>query len=174
MFDEAFVRAWRLYLAGSQAAFTTGSMQLFQVVFARGASNAIPWTRDQRDGSAGRMDTCDVLIVGGGPAGSTCAWKLRQAGLDVVVDGRGGLSARQGVRRVDHAAGRRRTLELDVSTELPRDGRTFQPITGFRVGLIGGRDEVDDALRSPGQLRDSPLRVRSLPAAAIGCAVEAR
>ena len=31
------------------------------------------------------MDTCDALIVGGGPAGSTCAWKLRQAGLDVVV-----------------------------------------------------------------------------------------
>ena len=45
MFDETFVRAWRLYLAGSQAAFTTGSMQLFQVVFARGSSNAIPWTR---------------------------------------------------------------------------------------------------------------------------------
>ena len=45
MFDDAFVRAWRLYLAGSQAAFTTGSMQLFQVVFARGGSNAIPWTR---------------------------------------------------------------------------------------------------------------------------------
>jgi cyclopropane-fatty-acyl-phospholipid synthase len=45
MFDEAFVRAWRLYLAGSQAAFTTGTMQLFQVVFARGGSNAIPWTR---------------------------------------------------------------------------------------------------------------------------------
>jgi cyclopropane-fatty-acyl-phospholipid synthase len=45
MFDEAFVRAWRLYLAGSQAAFITGSMQLFQVVFARGRSNAIPWTR---------------------------------------------------------------------------------------------------------------------------------
>ena len=41
MFDERFVRAWRLYLAGSQAAFTTGSMQLFQVLFARGSSNAI-------------------------------------------------------------------------------------------------------------------------------------
>jgi len=45
MFDDAFVRAWRLYLAGSQAAFATGTMQLFQVVFARGESNAIPWTR---------------------------------------------------------------------------------------------------------------------------------
>jgi len=45
MFDEHFQRAWSLYLAGSQAAFATGSMQLFQIVFARGDSNAIPWTR---------------------------------------------------------------------------------------------------------------------------------
>jgi cyclopropane-fatty-acyl-phospholipid synthase len=45
MFDETFVRAWRMYLAGSRAAFTTGSMQLFQIVFARGASRALPWTR---------------------------------------------------------------------------------------------------------------------------------
>jgi cyclopropane-fatty-acyl-phospholipid synthase len=45
MFDETFVRAWELYLAGSQAAFTTGSMQLFQVLLARGTSNNVPWTR---------------------------------------------------------------------------------------------------------------------------------
>jgi cyclopropane-fatty-acyl-phospholipid synthase len=45
MFDETFTRAWRLYLAGSRASFTTGSMQLFQIVVARGTSNAIPWTR---------------------------------------------------------------------------------------------------------------------------------
>jgi cyclopropane-fatty-acyl-phospholipid synthase len=45
MFDERFVRAWELYLAGSQAAFNTGAMQLFQVVFARGSTNAIPWIR---------------------------------------------------------------------------------------------------------------------------------
>jgi cyclopropane-fatty-acyl-phospholipid synthase len=45
MFDDRFVRAWRLYLAGSEAAFTTGSMQLFQVLFARGDSNRVPWTR---------------------------------------------------------------------------------------------------------------------------------
>src|SRR5260370_24692697 len=31
------------------------------------------------------MRSCDVLIVGGGPAGSTAAWKLRRAGADVVV-----------------------------------------------------------------------------------------
>ena len=27
----------------------------------------------------------DAIVVGGGPAGSTCAWKLREAGLDVLV-----------------------------------------------------------------------------------------
>jgi flavin-dependent dehydrogenase len=31
------------------------------------------------------MRSCEVLIVGGGPAGSTAAWKLRQAGADVLV-----------------------------------------------------------------------------------------
>ena len=46
MFDEKFVRMWRLYLAGSEAAFITGDLQLFQVVFAPRANNAIPWTRD--------------------------------------------------------------------------------------------------------------------------------
>jgi len=29
--------------------------------------------------------TADAIVVGGGPAGSTCAWKLREAGLDVLV-----------------------------------------------------------------------------------------
>ncbi|HYA20764.1 MAG TPA: cyclopropane-fatty-acyl-phospholipid synthase family protein [Burkholderiales bacterium] len=45
MYDERFLRAWRLYLAGSIAAFSNGDMQLFQVLFARGANNDIPWTR---------------------------------------------------------------------------------------------------------------------------------
>jgi cyclopropane-fatty-acyl-phospholipid synthase len=45
MFDEAFARAWQLYLAGSTAAFRAGSMQLFQVTFARGSDNEVPWTR---------------------------------------------------------------------------------------------------------------------------------
>jgi flavin-dependent dehydrogenase len=31
------------------------------------------------------MRSCDVLIVGGGPAGSTAAWKLKRAGADVLV-----------------------------------------------------------------------------------------
>jgi cyclopropane-fatty-acyl-phospholipid synthase len=45
MFDERFVRMWRLYLLGSQAAFTVGELQLFQVVFSPGRNNQIPWTR---------------------------------------------------------------------------------------------------------------------------------
>jgi cyclopropane-fatty-acyl-phospholipid synthase len=45
MFDERFVRMWRLYLAGSVAGFATGTLQLFQVVFAPGENNDIPWTR---------------------------------------------------------------------------------------------------------------------------------
>jgi cyclopropane-fatty-acyl-phospholipid synthase len=45
MFDDRFVRAWRLYLTGSEASFTTGSLQLFQVLFTRPANNRLPWTR---------------------------------------------------------------------------------------------------------------------------------
>jgi cyclopropane-fatty-acyl-phospholipid synthase len=45
MFDPAFVRAWRLYLAGSLTAFKMGGMQLFQVTFTRAGNNQIPWTR---------------------------------------------------------------------------------------------------------------------------------
>jgi cyclopropane-fatty-acyl-phospholipid synthase len=45
MFDERFVRMWRLYLAGSVAGFETGTLQLFQVVFAHAQNNRIPMTR---------------------------------------------------------------------------------------------------------------------------------
>lgn len=78
------------------------------------------------------MDTCDVLIVGGGPAGSTCAWKLRQQGYDVVV--------------VDKAVFPRDktctgwivpqvidSLQLDVADYAAQ--HVWQPITGFQVGL---------------------------------------
>jgi len=43
--DERFRRTWRLYLAGSEAAFRTGSLQLFQIVFAPRGANGAPWTR---------------------------------------------------------------------------------------------------------------------------------
>lgn len=46
LFDEEFIRAWRLYLSGSISAFVTSSLQLFQVAFARGEDNSVPWTRE--------------------------------------------------------------------------------------------------------------------------------
>jgi cyclopropane-fatty-acyl-phospholipid synthase len=44
-YDEAFVRAWRLYLGGCAAAFRAGNLQLYQVVFSRPAHNRVPMTR---------------------------------------------------------------------------------------------------------------------------------
>jgi cyclopropane-fatty-acyl-phospholipid synthase len=40
------VRMWRLYLAGSIAAFETGALQLFQVLFTKQENNSIPPTRE--------------------------------------------------------------------------------------------------------------------------------
>ena len=92
------------------------------------------------------MVTCDALIVGGGPAGSTCAWQLRRAGLDVMV--------------VDAATFPRDKVcagwitpqvvtALRFDTEAYAGRRTCQPITGFRVGLIGGRGETAVAYDRP-------------------------
>lgn len=91
------------------------------------------------------MVACEVLIVGGGPAGSSCAWKLREAGLDVIVMDRatfprdkvcGGWITPQVV------------ADLRLDTEDYRRGRTFQPITGFRTGTIGGRREIETSYGS--------------------------
>ena len=46
MFDDRFVRAWRLYLSGSIATFLVGALQLFQVTFARETDNSIAMTRE--------------------------------------------------------------------------------------------------------------------------------
>jgi cyclopropane-fatty-acyl-phospholipid synthase len=46
MFGDEFVRAWRLYLAGSLASFRVGALQLFQIVFAGSDCQRIPWTRE--------------------------------------------------------------------------------------------------------------------------------
>jgi cyclopropane-fatty-acyl-phospholipid synthase len=45
LMDEQFVRGWRLYLAGSKAAFTSGQLQLFQIVFNRERDNSITRSR---------------------------------------------------------------------------------------------------------------------------------
>jgi cyclopropane-fatty-acyl-phospholipid synthase len=44
-FDESFVRTWRLFLAGAEASFSTGDLQLFQITLARAADNDVPATR---------------------------------------------------------------------------------------------------------------------------------
>jgi cyclopropane-fatty-acyl-phospholipid synthase len=45
-YGNFFARMWRLYLAGSTAAFRAGTLQLFQVVFAGRDCNSQPWTRE--------------------------------------------------------------------------------------------------------------------------------
>lgn len=85
------------------------------------------------------MDSCDLLIVGGGPAGSSCAWALQGSGLDVLIVDRatfprdklcGGWITPQVVEE----------LELDVLDYGQRN--TIQIITGFKTGAIG-QDEVE-------------------------------
>jgi cyclopropane-fatty-acyl-phospholipid synthase len=45
MYGEWFRRAWRLYLAGSIAAFRTGTLQLFQISFLGPKASVTSWTR---------------------------------------------------------------------------------------------------------------------------------
>ena len=92
------------------------------------------------------METCDVLIAGGGPAGSTCVWALRQAGLDVIVIDRA-IFPRDKVCAGWITPQVLTDLRLDVPGY--RHGRTFQPFTGFRVGLIGSAGGVDAAYDHP-------------------------
>lgn len=76
----------------------------------------------------------DVLIVGGGPAGSSLAWALRDSGLEIAI--------------MDKAEFPRQKIcagwvtpavmqELDVDLEDYARGRVLQPITGFRIGQLG-------------------------------------
>jgi geranylgeranyl reductase family protein len=85
------------------------------------------------------MDSCDILIAGGGPAGSSCAWALASSGLNVLVLDKarfprdkvcGGWVTPQVMQ----------ALAIDPG-EYSRE-RTLQPITGFRISSMGGR-EVD-------------------------------
>ncbi len=85
------------------------------------------------------MDNCDILIVGGGPAGSSLAWRLRDAGLDVVI------MDKKRFPRDKTCAGWitpavAQTLQLDLEEYAGK--RVLQAITGFRVGQIGA-DPVD-------------------------------
>lgn len=85
------------------------------------------------------MDTCDVLIVGGGPAGSTCAGKLRQAGLDVL------LLDKATFPRDKPCAGwitPKVLATLTIDREEYSRGRVLQEISAFRTGLMDGAEVV--------------------------------
>lgn len=109
------------------------------------------------------MERCDVAIVGGGPAGSSCAWKLRQAGLDVVVLDKARFprdkvcagwitppvihSLRLDLE--DYVHGSPCSLPGSASEDVPAPGgvaacearqeqRVCQPFTAFVTGLIHG------------------------------------
>ncbi len=45
MFDESFVRMWRLYLQACSAGFKYGSSRLYQILFSKGLTNDLPLTR---------------------------------------------------------------------------------------------------------------------------------
>jgi geranylgeranyl reductase family protein len=96
----------------------------------RGAGGA------QRGEAERSSNELDVLIVGGGPAGSSLAWGLRESGLRVVVMDRARFP------RDKTCAGWVtppvwRALALDPD-EYAKSGRTLQPIRGFQIGRSGG------------------------------------
>ena len=147
MFGPEFVRAWRLYLAGSTAAFRVGTLQLFQVAFAGACVPAYPVDprsplhRTRSAEGRTRMDSCDVLIVGAGPAGTSCAWGLRRAGLDVLI--------------LDRCVFPRNKVcggwitpavleELQVDPAEYSRNRVFQPLTGFRTSRMGSPEVETD------------------------------
>jgi geranylgeranyl reductase family protein len=83
------------------------------------------------------MESCDVLIVGGGPAGSSCAWQLRRHGLDVVVMDKA-IFPRHKVCAGWITPSLVETLRLDTD-EYARH-HVLQPINSFRTGLIDGQE----------------------------------
>jgi flavin-dependent dehydrogenase len=82
------------------------------------------------------VEHCDVLVVGGGPAGSSCAWGLRDAALDVLV-----LDRHEFPR--DKVCAGWVTPQVMESLEVDLDDygakRVLQPIRGFRTRRIGDR-----------------------------------
>jgi flavin-dependent dehydrogenase len=87
------------------------------------------------------MDSCDVLIVGGGPAGSSCAWGLKGTVLDTVVLDRC-------IFPRDKVCGGWITPaaldEIEIDTTEYASSRVLQPITGFLTGRMGGHEIQTD------------------------------
>jgi geranylgeranyl reductase family protein len=86
------------------------------------------------------MQSCDALIVGGGPAGSTCARELVRAGLDVVVLDKH-VFPRDKVCAGWITPAVVQALGLDAA-DYAR-GRVMQAIRGFRTGMLDAEPEVE-------------------------------
>jgi menaquinone-9 beta-reductase len=83
------------------------------------------------------LEDFDLCVVGGGPAGSTCAWQAERLGLRTAL-----VDAKQFPR--DKVCAGWITPQILAELELdPRDyaagGRVIQPIRGFEVSLAGGK-----------------------------------
>lgn len=78
------------------------------------------------------METCEVLIIGGGPAGASCAWRLVQKGIDTRL-----LDA-QAFPRLKLCAG---WITPDVVADIQLDQATyphrFNSFSHFQVHLFG-------------------------------------
>jgi len=83
------------------------------------------------------MESCDALIVGGGPAGSSCAWELRRHGMDVIVMDKASFP-RDKVCAGWITPAVVQALQLDAKAYARQ--HLLQPITAFRTGLIDGSE----------------------------------
>jgi menaquinone-9 beta-reductase len=81
------------------------------------------------------MESLGILIVGAGPAGSSCAWALRRAGLNPTILDKNSFPR-------DKICGGWITpavlAELQIDPADYSRARTLQPITGFRTSSMGG------------------------------------
>lgn len=79
------------------------------------------------------MEHYDVLIVGGGPAGSSCAWRLRDSGLSVAILDKAKFP-RDKVCAGWVTPAVMQTLHVDLNDYGSR--HVLQPITGFRTSML--------------------------------------
>lgn len=86
------------------------------------------------------METCEVVVVGGGPAGSSCAARLRTHGIEPLV-----IDRRQFPRDKVCAGWITPQVVAELRLDIAEYARrhVIQPITGFKTGMIGCDDEVE-------------------------------
>jgi geranylgeranyl reductase family protein len=86
------------------------------------------------------VESCDALIIGGGPAGSSCEWQLNGRGLDVMVMDKATFPR-------DKVCAGWITPAVTEALQLDHDDyarqHVMQPITAFLTGLIDGGEDVE-------------------------------